>query len=70
LEFGKDYIIPKPLDLRLIEFEAAAVAEAAMKTGVARRTLNLEQYKLDLRKRLADSSRRISAFVDTYHLDF
>ncbi|MHB1528252.1 MAG: malic enzyme-like NAD(P)-binding protein [Acidiferrobacteraceae bacterium] len=36
LEFGPDYIIPKPLDPRLIETVPAAVAEAAVATGVAR----------------------------------
>ncbi len=36
LEFGPDYIIPKPLDPRLIETVPAAVAEAAIATGVAR----------------------------------
>ncbi|NCC24986.1 MAG: malate dehydrogenase [Deltaproteobacteria bacterium] len=69
LTFGPDYIIPKPLDLRLIEFESAAVAEAAMKTGVARRTLDLNQYRLDLRRRITESRQRIAQYVDTYHLD-
>jgi malate dehydrogenase (oxaloacetate-decarboxylating)(NADP+) len=36
LEFGRDYIIPKPLDLRLISRVAPAVAKAAIETGVAR----------------------------------
>ncbi len=37
LEFGPEYIIPKPLDARLMEFVPAAVARAAVDTGVARR---------------------------------
>ena len=45
LEFGIDYIIPKPLDLRLIEWESAAVAQAAMDTGVARKKIDIEEYK-------------------------
>lgn len=36
LEFGTDYIIPKPMDVRLRERVPAAVAEAAVRTGVAR----------------------------------
>ena len=36
LEFGRDYLIPKPLDKRLISTVAPAVAKAAMDTGVAR----------------------------------
>jgi malate dehydrogenase (oxaloacetate-decarboxylating)(NADP+) len=37
LEFGPDYIIPKPLDPRLMDFVPSAVARAAVDTGVARR---------------------------------
>jgi malate dehydrogenase (oxaloacetate-decarboxylating)(NADP+) len=36
LEFGPDYIIPKPFDLRLIDRVPAAVARAAVESGVAR----------------------------------
>ncbi|MES9965546.1 MAG: malate dehydrogenase, partial [Candidatus Sedimenticola sp. 20ELBAFRAG] len=36
LEFGPDYIIPKPLDPRLKDAISAAVAKAAVDTGVAR----------------------------------
>ena len=36
LEFGREYIIPKPLDQRLLEFVPAAVAQAAVDSGVAR----------------------------------
>jgi malate dehydrogenase (oxaloacetate-decarboxylating)(NADP+) len=35
LEFGKDYIIPKPMDVRLLEVVPAAVARAAVDSGVA-----------------------------------
>ncbi len=38
LEFGPDYIIPKPLDPRVLEWEATAVAKAAIDSGVARKT--------------------------------
>ncbi len=39
LEFGRDYIIPKPLDPRLISRVSAAVAKAAIETGVAKTTI-------------------------------
>jgi malate dehydrogenase (oxaloacetate-decarboxylating)(NADP+) len=53
LIFGKDYIIPKPLDPRLITTVAPAVAKAAMDSGVARRPINdWNQYKLELSQRL------------------
>ncbi len=66
LEFGIDYIIPKPLDLRLIEFEAAAVAKAAMDTGVARNKLDLDEYRKELRERITKSKERVGAFIDSY----
>lgn len=53
IEFGSEYIIPKPLDLRVIEFVAPAVAKAAIESGVARKTINnWDEYKLQLRKRV------------------
>ncbi len=48
LKFGRDYIIPKPLDPRVLLWEAPAVAEAAMHTGVARKTIDLEEYREQL----------------------
>ena len=45
LKFGRDYLIPKPLDARVLLWVAPAVAEAAMKSGVARRQLDLEAYR-------------------------
>ena len=51
--FGKDYIIPSTFDPRLISVIPAAVAEAAMKSGVARKKINdLEAYKDQLTNRL------------------
>ncbi len=48
LKFGRDYIIPKPLDPRVLLWEAPAVAEAAMKTGVARKVIDIEEYREEL----------------------
>lgn len=47
--FGPDYIIPKPFDPRLKVEVSAAVAKAAMDTGIARLKLDIEQYKEQLR---------------------
>jgi malate dehydrogenase (oxaloacetate-decarboxylating)(NADP+) len=52
LKFGPDYIIPKPFDPRVLLWEAPAVAEAAMKTGMARRQINLDLYREQLEARL------------------
>ncbi len=45
LKFGPEYIIPKPFDPRVLLWVAPAVAEAAMKSGVARRQIDLEAYQ-------------------------
>jgi malate dehydrogenase (oxaloacetate-decarboxylating)(NADP+) len=66
--FGQHYVIPKALDFRMLEWEAPAVAKAAMDTGVARvQIADLEQYKKDLRARLDASQKRIAAYVDSYN---
>jgi len=52
LRFGRDYIIPKPFDPRVLIWEASAVAEAAMRSGVAKLPLDLEEYKEQLSRRL------------------
>ncbi len=48
LKFGRDYLIPKPFDLRVLLYVAPAVAQAAMNTGVARRNLDLDTYREEL----------------------
>ncbi len=51
--FGREYIIPKPVDPRLLITVAPAVALAAMKSGVAKHPIeNWEAYELQLSKRL------------------
>lgn len=57
LKFGREYIIPKPTDPRLITCVAPAVAKAAMETGVARQPItNWDKYNEDLVKRLGLSN--------------
>ena len=53
LTFGRDYIIPKPLDPRLITLVAPAVAKAAMDSGVARKPItDWDAYKVNLMKKM------------------
>ena len=52
MEFGREYIIPKPFDPRVLIWEASAVAGAAMETGVAQRQVDLAQYREELERRL------------------
>ena len=48
INFGREYIIPTPLDPRVLLWEAPAVAEMAMKTGVARKTIDIDEYREQL----------------------
>ena len=52
LKFGREYIIPKALDPRVLLWESPAVAEMAMKTGVARKTIDIDKYREQLAFRL------------------
>jgi malate dehydrogenase (oxaloacetate-decarboxylating)(NADP+) len=52
LKFGPDYIIPTPFDPRVLLWVAPAVAEAAMQSGLARRQIDLDQYREQLEARL------------------
>ena len=51
LHFGRNYILPKPLDPRVLTRVAPAVAKAAMETGVARRHIDLDAYVDELTAR-------------------
>ncbi|MDD2695005.1 MAG: phosphate acyltransferase, partial [Anaerolineales bacterium] len=48
LKFGPDYILPKPLDPRVLLWEAPAVAKAAMESGAARLRIDLDEYRAAL----------------------
>lgn len=61
LEFGREYIIPKPLDPRLISRVAPAVARAAIETGVARFLIeDWDAYVRKLDSRTMEHIKRIS----------
>lgn len=60
--FGPNYIIPKPLDPRLISTVSPAVAKAAMESGVAKKPItNWSAYEIDLNKRLGIDNQLIRA---------
>lgn len=67
LKFGPDYIIPKPLDPRVLIWEASAVAEAAMKTGAARIHLDMEQYKVRLEALLGKGWELVRRVINKVH---
>ena len=54
-EYGREYLIPKPFDSRVLFHVAPAVAKAAMETGVARETIDLEDYEDRLKASLGPS---------------
>ena len=63
--FGKEYIIPKPLDPRLIATVAPAIAKAAMETGVARKPItDWDEYKNQLNNRLGLDNKLIMTIRD------
>lgn len=60
LTFGREYIIPKPFDPRLISVVAPAVAKAAMDSGVAQHPiLDWEKYKEELLERLGNDNKLV-----------
>ena len=70
LTFGKDYIIPKPFDPRLISTVPPAVAKAAMDSGVAQVPItDWEVYKDELRNRLGEDNKIIRLILDRARLD-
>ncbi len=57
IKFGREYLIPKPLDPRVLLWESPAVAEAAMKTGMARKNIDLDEYREQLAARQGQGQR-------------
>jgi len=52
LNFGPDYLIPKPFDPRLLVTVSTAVAKASMDSGVARKIIELRTYSQELEERM------------------
>ena len=70
LSFGKDYIIPKPFDPRLIAVVPPAVAKAAIQTGIAKKTIsNWEAYEDELRGRLGSDNKIVRLMHSRAKLD-
>ena len=69
LTYGNDYVIPKPLDPRVLEWVSPAVAKAAMDSGVAKNMLDIAQYKKDLAARMTESKKRTALVVDSFGYD-
>jgi malate dehydrogenase (oxaloacetate-decarboxylating)(NADP+) len=64
IEFGREYIIPKPFDPRVLLWETVAVAKAAMDTGVARTPItDFEAYKDSLEARLGKTREIMRFFI-------
>lgn len=65
LRFGPEYILPKPLDPRLLTAVAPAVARAAIDSGVARRKISdWKRYELDLRTRMGFENKLMMNLID------
>ncbi|WP_406685027.1 NADP-dependent malic enzyme [Seonamhaeicola sp. MEBiC1930] len=70
LTFGKDYIIPKPFDPRLIAEVPPAVAKAAIETGVAKKSIkDWEKYKDNLLQRLGSHNKLVRLLLNRAKLD-
>jgi malate dehydrogenase (oxaloacetate-decarboxylating)(NADP+) len=68
--FGPDYIIPAPFDPRLMEVVPAAVAKAAMDSGVARRPIDdMHAYRTSLRSRLNPTTSVLSLAYEAARAD-
>jgi len=64
LHFDREYIIPKAFDPRVLLWEAPAVAQAAMQTGVARIELDIESYRESLESRLGRERQVVRSFIN------
>ena len=65
IEFGREYIIPKPFDPRVLFWEATAVAKAAMDTGVAKKPIaDFEKYRDELEARLGKSREVMRFYIN------
>ena len=65
--FGLDYVIPKPLDPRILEWETPAVAKAAMDSGIARKPVkDMDAYRKELVARVKACRARADALIKSY----
>jgi malate dehydrogenase (oxaloacetate-decarboxylating)(NADP+) len=65
MQFGREYLIPKPLDPRLITTISPAVAKAAMDSGIAKHPItDWGAYHLELQKRIGIDQKLMSRIID------
>ncbi|MCD4749847.1 MAG: NADP-dependent malic enzyme [Thermoanaerobaculales bacterium] len=70
LKFGREYLIPKPFDFRVLLWEALAVAEAAIRTGVAQKPFSSrEDYVRELENRLSRTRKVMHGVIDQAKVD-
>jgi malate dehydrogenase (oxaloacetate-decarboxylating)(NADP+) len=70
IRFGREYLIPKPFDYRVLLWEAPAVAEAAIRTGVARKPYaSKEDYVRELENRLSRTRQVMHGVFDQAKID-
>jgi malate dehydrogenase (oxaloacetate-decarboxylating)(NADP+) len=66
ISFGREYLIPKPVDHRVLLWEAVAVAKAACETGVARKPItDFEAYRDSLEARLGQGREITRHFINS-----
>lgn len=63
-KFGREYLIPKPFDPRILVWEAAAVAKAAIDSGVAKNIIDIEAYKEELASRIGNGRAVMRVMTD------
>jgi malate dehydrogenase (oxaloacetate-decarboxylating)(NADP+) len=63
MEFGRQYIIPKPFDFRVLISVASAVARAAIESGVAQQPVDIDEYKEQLQRRLGKAQEVMRVMV-------
>ncbi len=68
-KFGREYLIPKPFDSRILTWEAPAVAQAAMDTGVAENQIDIEEYKEQLSNRIGEGRTLMRVLTDIAQRD-
>ena len=69
IEFGREYIIPKPFDPRVLIWEASAVAQAAMDSGVAQAPVEIQHYREELERRLGTAHGVMRAMINKAQRD-
>ena len=63
-KFGREYIIPKPFDSRVLVRETIAVAQAAMDTGVAQNPVDIDEYRRELESRIGHGRTFMNVLCD------